>query len=133
MSRLGISLAAVLSLAVAPAAAAADLFVTTTGNDANDGLSWASALGGPEAAVNVARSSPEPDTIHVAAGLYRREEGVQLVLADIAGQEVRVAKADIAARIETETSLMPPAFGEAIPPAGLNDLLAFLLGKRPAK
>ncbi len=69
----------------------------------------------------------------VAAGLPRREEGAQLILADADAQETRVAKADIAERKETETSLMPPAFGEVIPPAELNDLLAFLLGKLPPK
>ena len=69
----------------------------------------------------------------VIAGLPRREEGAQLILADAAGQEMRVAKSEIAERKETETSLMPPTFGEIIPPAELNDLLAFLLGKRPAK
>ncbi len=69
----------------------------------------------------------------VVAGLPRREEGEQLVLADAAGQETRVAKADIAERKETETSLMSPTFGEVIPPAELNDLLTFLLGKDPTK
>ena len=70
---------------------------------------------------------------NVVAGLPRREEGAQLVLADAAAQETRVALADIAERKETETSLMPPTFGEIIPPAELNDLLAFLLGKKPSK
>jgi hypothetical protein len=70
---------------------------------------------------------------NVVAGLPRREEGAQLILADAAAQETRVAKADIAERKETETSLMPPTFGEVIPPAELNDLLAFLLGKLPPK
>jgi putative heme-binding domain-containing protein len=69
----------------------------------------------------------------VVAGLPRREEGEQLIMADAAGQETRIAKGDITERKETETSLMPPTFGEVIPPAELNDLLAFLLGKRPTK
>ncbi|HZJ14154.1 MAG TPA: c-type cytochrome, partial [Chthoniobacteraceae bacterium] len=69
----------------------------------------------------------------VASGLFRREEGAQLVLADLTAQEVRVPTADIATRQETETSLMPPTFGDLIPAAELNDLLAFLLSKRPAK
>jgi putative heme-binding domain-containing protein len=69
----------------------------------------------------------------VVAGLPRREEGEQLIMADATGQETRIAKADIAERKETETSLMPPTFGEILPPAELNDLLAYLLGKRPAK
>ena len=66
----------------------------------------------------------------VVSGLFRREEGAQLVLADLTGQEQRVAKADVQAKQETETSLMPPVFGETIPPAELNDLLAYLLSKR---
>ena len=69
----------------------------------------------------------------VVAGLPRREEGELLIMADAVGQEMRVAKSEIAERKETETSLMPPSFGELIPPTELNDLLAFLLGKRPAK
>ena len=69
----------------------------------------------------------------VASGLFRREEGAQLVLADLTAQEVRVPTADVATRQETETSLMPPTFGDLIPAAELNDLLAFLLSKRPAK
>ncbi|MEO6742807.1 MAG: c-type cytochrome, partial [Chthoniobacteraceae bacterium] len=69
----------------------------------------------------------------VVGGLPRREEGAQLVLADAAGQETRITIADISERKETETSLMPPTFGELIPPAELNDLLAFLLGIRPQK
>ncbi len=70
---------------------------------------------------------------NVVAGLPRREEGAQLVLADAAAQETRVNIADIAERKETETSLMPPTFGEVIPPAEMNDLLAFLLGKKLTK
>ena len=69
----------------------------------------------------------------VVSGLLRREEGTQLVLADLAGQEQRIATADVQTKQETETSLMPPVFGETIPPAEFNDLLAYLLGKRPAK
>ena len=69
----------------------------------------------------------------VVSGLFRREEGVQLVLADLAAQEIRIAKTDIAERRETETSLMPPTFGEALPAPDLSDLLAYLLSKRPGK
>ena len=64
------------------------------------------------------------------SGLLRREEGGQIILADLTGQEQRVAKADVQTKLETETSLMPPVFGETIPPAEMNDLLAFLLSKR---
>ena len=66
----------------------------------------------------------------VVAGLFRREEGAQLVLADLAAKEMRVAVNEIADRKETETSLMPPTFGEAITADEMNDLLAFLLSKQ---
>lgn len=69
----------------------------------------------------------------VVSGLLRREEGAQLVLADLAAQETSINKNDIVGRAETETSLMPPAFGESIPAPELNDLLAYLLSKRPSK
>jgi putative heme-binding domain-containing protein len=69
----------------------------------------------------------------LASGLFRREEGSQLVLADLAAQETRIEKNDIVTRKETETSLMPPSFGEVIPPAELSDLLAYLLSKQPNK
>jgi putative heme-binding domain-containing protein len=69
----------------------------------------------------------------VVSGLYRREEGAQLVLADLAAQESRVPAGDIASRKETETSLMPPTFSELVSEADMNDLLAFLLSKRVPK
>ena len=69
----------------------------------------------------------------VVGGLFRGEQGAQIVFADAAGKESRVAKDDIVERKETETSLMPPSFGETIPRGEFNDLLAFLLGRRPAK
>ncbi|MDB6153092.1 MAG: Cytochrome c [Chthoniobacteraceae bacterium] len=69
----------------------------------------------------------------LASGLFRREEGSQLVLADLAAQETRIDKNDIVTKKETETSLMPPSFGEVIPAAELSDLLAYLLSKQPNK
>lgn len=69
----------------------------------------------------------------VMAGLFRREEGAQLVLADFTGKEFSVPKADVQTRAESETSLMPPAFGEVIPEAEFNDLLAYLLSQRGGK
>ena len=63
------------------------------------------------------------------SGLMRREEGGAFIYALANGQEARVAKADVKERRETETSLMPANFIEALTPAELNDLLAFLLGK----
>ena len=41
-----------------------------------------------------------------------------------------MAKADVKERRETETSLMPANFAEALTAAELNDLLAFLLDQR---
>jgi putative heme-binding domain-containing protein len=69
----------------------------------------------------------------VATGLFRREEGAQLVLADFAGKEFTIAKSEVQARTESETSLMPPAFGDIIPAGEFNDLLAYLLSQRNGK
>lgn len=69
----------------------------------------------------------------VASGLVRREEGAQLVLADFTGKEVTVPLAQIAKREESETSLMPPAFGQSIPPAEFDDLLAYLVSQKATK
>ena len=63
------------------------------------------------------------------SGLARREEGGAFIYALANGQEARVPKTDVKERRETETSLMPANFHEALTPAELNDLLAFLLGK----
>ena len=69
----------------------------------------------------------------VASGLLRREEGGQMVLADITGKESSISQSNVAKREEIDTSLMPPAFGQTIPPADFNDLLAYLLSQRPTK
>lgn len=66
------------------------------------------------------------------SGLFRREEGELLVLADTRGKEFTVAKKNIAERRESETSLMPENFGELMTPAEFNDLMAFLLSKSAA-
>jgi putative heme-binding domain-containing protein len=63
------------------------------------------------------------------SGLARREEGGAFIYALANGQEARVAKAEVKERRDTETSLMPANFHEALTPTELNDLLAFLLGK----
>ena len=69
----------------------------------------------------------------VASGLLRREEGGQMVLADITGKESSIPQSNVAKREESETSLMPPAFGQTIAPGDFNDLLAYLLSQRPTK
>ncbi|HAV65077.1 MAG TPA: hypothetical protein DCY13_22240 [Verrucomicrobiales bacterium] len=63
------------------------------------------------------------------SGLFRREEGAVLVLANSGGQEFSVPKADIAERHENSTSLMPANFGEALTEEQLRDLVAYLLGQ----
>ena len=64
------------------------------------------------------------------SGLFRREEGAVLVLANSAGKEFTVAKAEVTGRRETTTSLMPTNFGEALTVEQFSNLLAYLLGQR---
>ena len=66
----------------------------------------------------------------IISGLFRREEGEQLVLADALGKEFNVAKKDVKERAQTESSLMPDNFGDAITPDEFNALLAYLLSNR---
>ena len=61
-----------------------------------------------------------------AAGLLRREEGELLVLADSAGKEQSVPKAQVERRAVSPLSPMPTNFGELLSPQELNDLVAFL-------
>jgi putative heme-binding domain-containing protein len=63
----------------------------------------------------------------VISGLFRREEGATLVLADSTGKEVRVQKNQVAQRKESDTSLMPENFGELLTADEFNDLMAYLL------
>ncbi len=64
------------------------------------------------------------------SGLFRREEGELLVLANATGQEFTVPKKDVKERAESKLSLMPDNFGEVLSEPDFNHLLAFLLGKR---
>jgi putative heme-binding domain-containing protein len=66
----------------------------------------------------------------VVSGLFRREEGELLVLANPAGQEFTVPKREVAARQTRDTSLMPENFGDLLSEPEFNDLLAFLLAQR---
>ncbi len=65
----------------------------------------------------------------VQSGLFRREEGELLVLAEANGKEISIPKKEIVERRESETSLMPDNFSDLIPVADFNSLLAFLLSK----
>jgi putative heme-binding domain-containing protein len=66
----------------------------------------------------------------VESGLFRREEGAVVVLANSAGQEFTLNKSEITASRQSMTSLMPSNFAEALSQAQFNDLLAFLLEQR---
>ena len=67
----------------------------------------------------------------VVSGLFRREEGEALVLANAAGKEVSLLKKDVVERRASDTSLMPENFGEIISPVDFDDLIAFLLAHGP--
>ncbi len=64
------------------------------------------------------------------SGLFRREEGALVVMANATGAEFTVPKAEVAQREESPLSLMPDNFGEAIPETEFRHLLAYLLGRR---
>ena len=63
------------------------------------------------------------------SGLFRREEGELIVLANGLGQEFTVPKRDVKERAEIPLSPMPDNFGEALPPEAFNHLLAYLLSQ----
>ena len=60
-------------------------------------------------------------------GLPRREAGEVLVFVDSTGKEITVPKKEIVERRESQLSLMPSNFGEALSAAEFYDLMAFLL------
>jgi putative heme-binding domain-containing protein len=65
----------------------------------------------------------------VQSGLYRRDEGEIVIMAQSNGKEISVPRKDIRERRTSQTSLMPDNFGDAIPKGDFNDLIAFLLTK----
>src|SRR5882672_9027982 len=66
----------------------------------------------------------------IVSGLFRREEGETIVLAESTGKEITVAKKNIAERRESEVSLMPENFGEILSAEDFNHLMAYLLSNR---
>lgn len=64
-------------------------------------------------------------------GLLRREEGEVAVFVDTLGKEITVPKKEIAERRESQLSLMPGNFGEALTTGEFSDLMAFLLAHGP--
>jgi putative heme-binding domain-containing protein len=69
----------------------------------------------------------------VQSGLFRREEGEMVIIAQPTGQETSIPKKDIVARRESELSLMPDNFAQVLPAKDFNDLLAFLVAKGTRK
>jgi putative heme-binding domain-containing protein len=67
----------------------------------------------------------------VVSGLFRREEGEAIVLADSTGKEISIPKKDIKERRASTTSLMPENFGEIVTGEDFNNLMAFLLAHGP--
>jgi putative heme-binding domain-containing protein len=64
------------------------------------------------------------------SGLYRREEGELLVLANVGGQEFTVPKADIKEKSASSYTLMPDHFGTTIKKEEFDALLVYLLNER---
>ena len=69
----------------------------------------------------------------IVQGLFLREEGTLLVLADAQGKLIRVKKADVAERATAPLSPMPANVAEQIPEADFYHLMAYLLAQRPAE
>jgi putative heme-binding domain-containing protein len=63
------------------------------------------------------------------SGMFRREEGAALVIADPSGQERSIPKSDIAKREESALSLMPAGLADALPEEGFYNLLGWLMTK----
>jgi putative heme-binding domain-containing protein len=68
----------------------------------------------------------------VVRGLFLREEGEVLVMADDKGKEVRVSRNDVDERSQSQQSPMPATFADQVPEADFNNLMAYLL-KQTAK
>ncbi|MBX3744261.1 MAG: c-type cytochrome [Verrucomicrobiae bacterium] len=66
----------------------------------------------------------------VVTGLFRREEGALLVLANSAGLEFTMPKAEVTERRESGVSLMPSNYAEALSEEDFHHLLAYLLAQR---
>ncbi|MGZ5543213.1 MAG: PVC-type heme-binding CxxCH protein, partial [Limisphaerales bacterium] len=65
----------------------------------------------------------------VESGLFRREEGEMIVYADTTGKEHSIPKADVAEKRQSQLSLMPDNFGQAISSDDFNNLIAYLMSK----
>ncbi|SHN07837.1 putative membrane-bound dehydrogenase domain-containing protein [Cyclobacterium lianum] len=64
------------------------------------------------------------------SGLFRREEGQVIVMADQSGQEFSVSKNDIAEQTASTITLMPDYFSTTLNQEQFNDLMNYLLSLR---
>jgi putative heme-binding domain-containing protein len=64
------------------------------------------------------------------SGLYRREEGNQLVLADQSGNEFKLNITEIESQTPVKSTLMPDNFGEVLGQEDFNRLMTYLLNVR---
>ncbi len=67
----------------------------------------------------------------IQSGLFRREEGEMVVIANSAGKEISIPKKEIAERKESELSLMPDNFAQALSNEDFYNLLSYLMSKGP--
>ena len=63
----------------------------------------------------------------ILSGLFRREEGNLVVIADTKGEEISFSKDQIEAERVSPISIMPENWGEAIPKDDFQNLLGYLL------
>jgi putative heme-binding domain-containing protein len=66
----------------------------------------------------------------VKSGLFRREEGQVLVMADQSGNEFTVPKNEISEQIASKITLMPDTFSNTLDQDKFNDLMTYLLQVR---
>ncbi|WP_114749065.1 PVC-type heme-binding CxxCH protein [Pleomorphovibrio marinus] len=64
------------------------------------------------------------------SGLFRREEGQQLVLANQNGEEFKLNKAEIEDQTPVKVTLMPDNFGQTLDQNDFNHLMSYLLNVR---
>jgi len=64
------------------------------------------------------------------SGIFRREDGPLVVIADNKGEEHSFAKADIEEEAVANVSIMPDNWAEILPEAELLDLMAYLLEQK---
>lgn len=64
------------------------------------------------------------------SGLFRREDGQVLIMADQSGKEFTIAKKDIDEQIPSNITLMPDHFGSSLSQPQFNGLMTYLLSLR---